>query len=243
MKKTFVFVLCAVAITSGAFQTLSAQPISSIQATQLVVTPTPTPVQTQLQQTTTDTTRDLTIDTIYDKKSGMFTTKGRLESRVDGELLAEIVESVDEYDSWALTDINKGFKERGLLVMIRKLSFDSYKSELTTVFDLNLPWPFDFKDMTMPLYEQKKEYGPNEQLKFLRYGMKKHSITLNQFDVDFIISSENGMGFIDFEFKVRIASLLDAFVSRERYVKNVQGRIAQLMLNLRNHALDMPKEE
>lgn len=228
MKMKFFLVLCLFAIISGAFEKVLAQPTSFISAA---------------PQVTTDTTRDLAIDTIYDKKTGTFTTRGRLESRVDSQLLAEIVESVSEYDSWALTDINKGFKERGLLVMIRKLTFDTSKYELTTVFDLNLPWPFDFKDMTMPLYEQKKEYDFNNQLKFLRYGMKKPSITLNQFDVDFNLSNESGMGFIDFEFKVRIAALLDAFVSRERYVKNVQGRIAQLMLNLRNHAIEMPEEE
>lgn len=179
---------------------------------------------------------DLSIETNYDKKLGAFKTKGQMNSRVATKTLSKIVEDVSAYDTWALTDINKNNKERGFLVMIQKLTFDPKDGKLVTHFDLNLPWPFNFKDMTMPLYEVQTEYDSSENLKFMKYGMRKESLTLKQFDVEFLLHDNNGVGILDFVFYVKITPLFDAFVSKQKYVKNVQSRIVQLLINLRNYA-------
>lgn len=175
------------------------------------------------------------IDT--DKTSSKdFITKGYLEKSVPLVVMARVLERYPEYNTWAIKDINKNYKDRGFLVLIKSLQFKD--KTLTTYFDLNLPWPFNFKNLTLDLEEAKKETSDDALINKVRFEMKKGGVALNKFSLDLNLTGTPHTSRLDFVVNLQISQILSPFFSKEKYVKNVESRLLQVMHNLDLHLLN-----
>lgn len=181
----------------------------------------------------------LETSTFYDKQRDLYVTAGT--ALIDGTLaqLGYAAGDYSKYRDWSLAGINgDADNPRRFISLVQDIRYrrgDS-KQYFDITYDIDLIWPFGSKGNQLP-FEISGEEWDGKELRRMVASLAGDSFFIDRFDLSLELIKVSGSSAVKFVCEMKLAPIIDAFFSLEKYRKNIEWRVLKVIRNLQGYVI------
>jgi len=188
------------------------------------------------------------VNTVYESERDVFITVGRVDMPCGLGPLTTLAARFGEYRNWSLRGINEKASGKAFIIklldVVHRPGTPGRLGHFAITFDVDLSWPFRERGSTI-------KFGVNNVRRYKEDGIDRMSVRLfgvnriiKRFELDLAAEGDDTNSSLQFKAIVKLHPVVDAVFPLSVYRKNIEYRIAKVVLNLRDQlARQMPKEQ
>ena len=182
--------------------------------------------------------RPLSVNTSYETKRDVFITIGHVTMPCGLEPLTELAARFESYRDWALRGINKKASGKAFIIKLLDVAHrpgtPGPQGHFAITFDVDLSWPFRERGSTI-------KFGVDRVRRYKQNGIDRMSVSLfgvnrliKRFELELAADGDQVSSRLAFKAVVKLHPVVDTFFPIGVYRKNIEYRIAKVVLNLRD---------
>lgn len=181
----------------------------------------------------------LETNTFYDRERDRYVTTGT--ALIDGTLaqLGYAAGDYSKYREWSLVGINGDTDNpRRFISLVQDIQYRAIGSKqyFDITYDIDLIWPFGSKGNQLP-FEISGEEWDGKELRRMVASLAGNSFFIDRFDLSLELIKVSESSAVKFVCEMKLAPIVDAFFSLEKYRKNIEWRVLRVIKNLQSYVI------